>query len=161
MKYTLKLDASYRPLEVIDSFKAASMVLSGRAKSLEDYPELVHPTLHYPLVIVLKKYIRKHQFAKSCNRLNVIWRDNHTCQYCAKQFSYNELTMDHVIPKSKGGHKVWTNIVASCKACNSKKGNYLLSETNLKLLKKPKVPKVNFTDLKHPCEIKKEWKKYI
>ena len=160
MDYTLKLDASYRPIEIIDSYKAVSMVLSGRAKALEEYNEEIHPGIKIPSVIVLYKYIRKVPFTKRCNRRNVVWRDKNTCQYCQKIFSFKELTLDHVIPKSKGGHKKWSNIVCACKKCNNIKGNKLLFETNLRLLKLPEPPKVSFLDLEHPCPIIEKWKKY-
>jgi 5-methylcytosine-specific restriction endonuclease McrA len=160
MRYTLKLDASWRPIEVIDCFKSVSMVLSGRANTVEEYNEEIYPGIKIPSVIVLKNYVRTIPFSKACNRKNVIWRDQYTCQYCQDQFTYKELTMDHVVPKSKGGSKTWLNIVASCKQCNGIKGHRLLHQTNLKLKKQPSVPKVTFSDLDHPCKITKEWKKY-
>ena len=161
MLYTLKLDAAYRPLDVIDCFKSTSMVLSGRAKVLENYKEEIHPGIKTPSVIVLNSYIRKYSFFKNCNRSNVVWRDKNTCQYCGKSFSFKDLTLDHVIPKSKGGLKTWENIVASCKKCNSLKGNNYLFQTNLKLINKPKIPYVGFADLNHPCKLLHSWNKYI
>jgi len=161
MKYTLKLDAAYRPLDVVNCFKSVNMVLSGRAFALENYSEEIYPGINIPSVIVLKEYVRSYSFFKNCNRKNVIWRDKNTCQYCNKKYSFSELTLDHVLPKSKGGHKTWENIVACCRPCNSKKGNKLLSQTKLKLLKKPQPPKVKFTDLEIPCNILPSWEKYI
>jgi 5-methylcytosine-specific restriction endonuclease McrA len=161
MKYALKLDAAYRPLDVVDCFKSTSMVLAQRAKAIEFYNEEIHPGIKIPSVIVLKTYVRKYKFFKRCNRSNVVWRDKNTCQYCGNYFSFNNLTLDHVLPKSKGGHKEWTNIVAACKPCNSNKGNKLLTETNLKLIKQPIVPYVSFADLELPCKIQDNWKKYI
>lgn len=161
MLYTLKLDAAYRPLDVIDCFKSTSMVLSGRAKVLESYTEEIYPGIKTPSVIVLNNYIRKHSFFKNCNRANVVWRDNNTCQYCGKVFLFKDLTLDHVVPKSKGGLRTWENIVASCKRCNGIKGNHDLSQTNLKLIKQPKIPFVNFIDLNHPCKLLQSWNQYI
>lgn len=161
MKYTLKLDASFRPLEIIDSFKATNMILSGRARVLEEYREEIYPNINYPCVIVLCNYVRTRPFYKRCNRKNVVWRDNNTCQYCGNRFPYKELTMDHVLPKSKGGTKTWSNIVASCKNCNNRKGDATLSKTSLCLINQPQVPKVTFEDLEHPCKIKNQWRKYL
>lgn len=161
MKYTLKLDAAYRPLDVVNCFKSVNMVLSGRALAIENYDEEIHPGVLIPSVIVLKHYVRAYPFFKNCNRKNVIWRDKNICQYCSKKYSFSELTLDHVLPKSKGGHKTWENIVACCKPCNSKKGNKLLSQTKLNLLKTPQPPRVKFTDLDFPCNLLPSWKKYI
>ena len=160
MKYTLKLDASYRPIQIVDCFKSTSMVLSGRAKVLETYEEEIHPGIKMPLVIVLNTYIRKMPFAKKCNRTNVIWRDKNTCQYCGNIFFNAQLTMDHVYPKSKGGQKTWTNIVAACKSCNSKKDNKTLSTSGMQLLNQPYIPKIKFFDIKMPCSMHPEWQKY-
>ena len=66
--YTLKLDASWRPIEVIDAFKGANMVFGGRARVLESYDTGPHPTLKFPAVIVLKTYIHKRPFSLTCNR---------------------------------------------------------------------------------------------
>lgn len=160
MLYTLKLDASYRPIDIIDSFKSTSMVLSGRAKVLEYYQADIYPGIKTPLVIVLKKYIRRMPFTKRCNRVNVAWRDKNTCQYCGQKFFLTELTMDHVYPKSKGGIKIWTNIVAACKKCNSQKDNKTLSEAKMSLLNQPVAPKITFFDIKMPCEMHPSWEKY-
>jgi len=125
-RYTLKLDAAWRPIEIIDGFKGFNMCYTGRANVVLNYSDDF-----FPAVIVLKNYIRKDFMTYSCNRKNVIWRDKNTCQYCAKRFSYNELTMDHIIPKSRGGDKSWTNIVASCRKCNSAKGNKTPQEARM------------------------------
>ena len=119
-KNTLKLDAAWQPLEIIDSFKAFNMCLTGRAKLVLSYDSEV------PSVIVLNKYVRRFNFSLTCNRRNVFWRDGNQCQYCFNFFKNSELTMDHVKPKSLGGPKSWENIVACCKGCNSKKKNKLL-----------------------------------
>jgi hypothetical protein len=76
---------------------------------------------------------------------NNIWkRDKHTCAFCGKQFSDNKLSLEHIIPVSRGGEtKSWTNVVTACKKCNNQKGNKLLSEVNMKLLFQPYKPKYN------------------
>jgi 5-methylcytosine-specific restriction endonuclease McrA len=72
------------------------------------------------------------------SRKNIIRRDNYRCQYCGKKTS--TLTIDHVIPKSRGGTDTWDNLVAACVKCNNKKGNRTPSEANMPLLKKPRKP---------------------
>ena len=155
-RYTLKLDAAWRPIEIIDSFKGFNMCYGGRANVVLNYPDGF-----FPAVIVLKSYIRKDFMSYSCNRKNVVWRDRYTCQYCAKKFSFVELTMDHIIPKSRGGDKSWSNIVASCKKCNSNKGNRTPEEAKMPLIKKPTVPRWSIHVLLRDKKIPQEWKDFI
>ena len=160
-RYTLKLDASYRPIEVIDVHKGFNMVYSGRAKLLEGYR--TGPTYNtlYPSVIVLKTYISKRRINISCNRRNIIWRDKNTCQYCGGVFSFRELTMDHIIPKYLGGKKTWTNIVASCKRCNSRKGHKTIKEFGRKPLTNPKKPAITIREYYRYIPFPDSWERYI
>jgi 5-methylcytosine-specific restriction endonuclease McrA len=73
----------------------------------------------------------------SPSRSMIYRRDNHTCQYCGAR---SKLTIDHVIPRSKGGEDSWENLVVACSSCNTKKGNMLLEHTGMKLARKPKAP---------------------
>lgn len=162
MKYTLKLDASWRPIEIIDSFKAVNMVLSQRAKRVTDYSQEIVPGIKIPSVIVLNNYIRTQLFSISCNRKNVIIkRDKYICQYCSKKYSFSELTLDHVHPKSRGGKKEWCNIVTACKKCNIKKSNRSLEESSMKLLCSPKKPKVTFRIIYSSYNFHKSWLDFI
>lgn len=160
-KYTLKLDASWRPIEVIDAFKGVSMVYGGRARPLEWYDTGPHPTLRFPSVIVLKTYIHKRSFTLTCNRKNVVWRDRNTCQYCGGVFLFKELTMDHVLPQYHGGQKTWDNIVACCRKCNGKKGHNKLEEISMNLLTKPKKPAITIRDYYRQIEFPEVWDNYI
>ena len=159
--YTLKLDAAYQPIEIIDGNKGFSMVYSGRARVLENHDEQLNALFHYPSIIVLKNYIRKRPLHLSPSRSNIYWRDDHQCQYCSKYFSRSELTLDHVIPKSRGGQKTWDNLVACCTPCNQKKGDRTPSEASMSLLKKPKRPRFNIVRTKHGIRIPTNWKKFI
>ena len=154
-KLTLKLDAAWQPLEIIDSFRAFNMCYTDRARVLCKYSD------DMPAVIVLNKYVRRFSFTLTCNRRNVFWRDNYVCQYCSNTFHHNDLTMDHVHPKSRGGLKSWTNIVCSCKSCNSKKRNQTPKEARMPLLKRPYVPRVRMIDLYRNIFIREEWKDFI
>ena len=160
--YSLKLDASWRPIEIIDSFKAFGMIRSGRANVVEDYNVRAHGNKMFPAVIVLKSYVRKHEFVLSCTRRNVYARDNYTCQYCSYfANSKFELTLDHVIPKSRGGPKNWDNILNSCHKCNTKKAARTPKEAGMKLLKEPKRPKATFIDFYRMKNVPKQWSPYI
>jgi 5-methylcytosine-specific restriction endonuclease McrA len=94
-----------------------------------------------PSVLALKEYIplaRRPAFT----RFNVFLRDKWQCQYCASHYKTNELTFDHVIPRSRGGRTLWENIVTACQACNTTKGNRLPHEVNMHPITEPRMPAI-------------------
>ena len=161
---TLKLDSSYKPLDIIDSCDALSMVLRGKARVVENYSNCTINTTHVnfpePSVIVLNRFVDFKFFKVGCTRRNIYDRDQHICQYCHKWYSNNKLTLDHVVPKSKGGPKSWENLVTCCKSCNQKKGNLHLKECGMNLLTVPKKPKYQLLDYLGP-NIPEDWKIYL
>ena len=159
--YTLKLDAAWQPLEIIDSLKGFSMVYSGRARIVENYTQQFNALFYYPSVIVLKNYVRTRPVYLSPTRLNIYWRDLYKCQYCCEKFHESKLTLDHVIPKSKGGLKSWENLVTSCGRCNQKKGSKTPFEASMKLFKVPTKPKFSVFRTKPHLKIPLSWKKFI
>jgi len=159
--YTLKLDAAWRPIEIIKANRGFIMSWSGRAKPLRFYDDGPLKNEKYPAVIILNSYISKRKFTISCNRKNVFWRDNYICQYCGKKFSYGNLTMDHVIPKSKGGHRIWTNITTACHKCNNKKANKTPKESNMFPLNNPIFPNIKLTDVYRNIKIPDIWKPFL
>ena len=106
-------------------------------------------TIKVPHVLTLLKHKKIPKRRVGFSKLNVMYRDDLTCQYCGNKFPMNELTLDHVIPRSRW-HIVkrtskrdwtnWNNCVCACKWCNNKKGNNLLSEIDMKVLRKPYIP---------------------
>ena len=98
-------------------------MFSGRAQVVENHSQLACALFPFPSVVVLKSYIRKIHFKVSPTRNTIFHRDKYVCQYCHNRFSKSKLTLDHVIPKSKGGDKSWTNLVSSCGCCNQKKAD--------------------------------------
>jgi len=158
----LKLDATYRPIEVIDAIEALVLCIIGKAKALETYTkEISSPSKVFkiPAVIVLKNIVRYQFTGIICNKQNVFWRDQNTCQYCSKKFSAEYLTVDHVLPKSRGGKKSWTNLVAACKKCNQKKGCRTPQECDMIPIRKPTKPKTSI--LKTTNHISDLWKNYL
>jgi len=140
---TLKLDASYRPVGIVDCIEALVLCIVGKATAVEEYEEDISSpsiTFKIPSVIVLKTIVKYFDYQISPNRTNVIWRDSNTCQYCSKKMLSSELTMDHVLPKSRGGDNTWTNLVTCCKKCNQKKRDRTPEEAGMKLNKKPLKP---------------------
>jgi len=158
----LKLDATYRPVEVIDALEALVLCIVGKAKAIETYArEISSPskTFKVPAVIVLKNVVRYRFGGIMCNRQNIIWRDNNVCQYCTKTFPTEKLTIDHLIPKSRGGQNKWTNLVAACKKCNQKKGCRTPQECGMIPIRTPTKPKT--TVLKTTTVISELWKNYL
>jgi 5-methylcytosine-specific restriction endonuclease McrA len=159
--YTLKLDAAWKPIEIIKANRAFIMYWTGRAKPVLYYDLGPVENLKYPSVVILKSHISKRSFTIPCNRKNVFWRDDYICQYCGNKFSYGNLTMDHVVPKSKGGHKIWTNIVSACHKCNNKKGSKSIEEANMFPINMPKFPKVKITDMYRNIKFPDVWKQFL
>lgn len=116
-----------------------------------------------PEVIVLSEY-GGVMFDKAAvfSRRNLVKRDNYMCQYCGIELMDDELTIDHVIARSKGGSHSWTNCVVACFRCNSKKGDYELQEIGMSLLKQPHVPSVNEVTMNMPRHIRCDsWTKFL
>ena len=133
---------SYYPLSLCSWQDAVRLVFSERVSVVERYDKRVSsPSTSFllPSVIALKDYVipqRKPAFT----RFNVFLRDNFTCQYCHQNFSANELTFDHLVPRCLKGKTSWNNVVSACTSCNLKKGRRLLKFTDMKLLKQPSQP---------------------
>ena len=160
----LKLDASFRPIEVIDALEALVMCIIGKATPVETYDTKINSpskSFELPAVIVLKNIVKFRFTTVACNRINIVWRDNNQCQYCGNYFSTDKLTMDHVIPKSRGGKNTWENLVAACKKCNQKKGSRTPQESGMIPLKKPIRPKANILRTVKKNQISDLWKNYL
>ena len=110
----------------------------------EPHPESIHTIsfrLRVPKVILLVMFDRLPKKEVKFTRHNIFERDKNTCQYCGKAFDRNDLNLDHVIPRDRGGPTTWENIVCSCVSCNTRKANRTPFEAGLHLIRKPKRPK--------------------
>ena len=141
---TLVLDSTYFPVRIVSWQRAMILFLSGRAEVVTEYTERqiqgVTKTFALPNILKLHgRHISNRNVRFS--RHNIFWRDNFQCQYCKKTELPASLTLDHVLPQSRGGKTNWENIVSCCSPCNTKKGNRLPHEARMKLLKRPKAPK--------------------
>ena len=159
--YTLKLDAAWRPIEIVKANRGFVMSWTGRAKPIRFYDTGPIENEKYPAVIILNSYISKRAFSIPCNRRNVFWRDKYICQYCGNKFNYHQLTMDHVVPKSKGGHRTWNNIVSACRKCNGKKSNKTPKQAKMFPINSPKPPVVKLTDVYRNIKIPEIWKPFL
>ena len=162
---TLKLDSSYRPIQIMDAFDAFSMVWMDRAVLVEAYDGIKFHSTHaewdVPCVIAIKRYVNLRNFTLGCNRKNVLWRDRFTCQYCGKIMPPDRLTLDHVTPRSRGGPKTWENIVTACYRCNQRKGNSLPNEIGMIPLRLPKEPPTHIFQTLAKNSIHKKWLPYL
>src|SRR5690554_2509484 len=126
----LVLDSTYFPVQIIDWKKAMILFFTQRAEVVDFHEdiEIRSTSASFKLPKVLRLFQKVNQAAgfKSgvkFNRGNVFYRDKFTCQYCLQKFKEVELTLDHVMPKSRGGKTSWDNIVTSCHPCNNKKAD--------------------------------------
>jgi len=161
---TLKLDSSFRPIGVIDATEALILCIVGKAAAIENYKKEINSvtkTFILPAVIVLKRYVKFRLSTVTCNRTNIIWRDNNQCQYCANHFADEKLTMDHILPRSRGGRNTWLNLVAACKKCNQRKGNKTTKESGMTPIREPKRPKANILRTISKTQISPKWKNYL
>jgi 5-methylcytosine-specific restriction endonuclease McrA len=137
----LVLNATYEPLCVVSTRRAVVLVLGDKAEVVHDSGQRMHSahlTVEVPSVVRLTSYVRVPIRRRApLNRRAIFARDGGRCQYCAGPAE----SIDHVIPRSKGGQHVWENVVAACRACNTRKRDHLLSETRMKLHHHPAVPR--------------------
>ncbi|RLA94086.1 MAG: HNH endonuclease [Deltaproteobacteria bacterium] len=143
MQYTLLLNATYEPLRVISWKKAVVLVILGKVEVIEEYDREIRSvsfSIKLPSVVRLLRYVRRGGAEVKFSRRNIYARDGYRCQYCGRQFPYDELTCDHVIPRSRGGRTEWTNVVTCCRECNHRKGGRTPEEAGMRLLRQPKRP---------------------
>jgi len=160
----LVLDSSHIARSIITTHRAFSIFYKGNAVISHTHPEsfqLVNKELDIkkPSIIIVKSFVNIRNQKSPCNRENIYKRDDHTCVYCEKRKNKLELTLDHVIPQSKGGENSWENLVTACKPCNSEKADLELSEFTNKDID-PKRPHYLML-LKHQFHIPEEWKPYL
>lgn len=116
-----------------------------------------------PEVLLLDEYGKIPHRNVKYSKTNVFYRDKFKCQYCGKAFARSKLTVDHVLPKSRGGRSIWTNVVACCEACNKKKEDKTPEEAGMKLIKGPKEPYGGnpLFCLAESDRIRESWKKFL
>ena len=138
----LVLNASYEPINICGARRALVLVLKGVAKTEEEQGPVLHAArvrMPMPSVIRLLEYRRIPHQTRALSRKNILLRDRNTCQYCGVLLTSAELTLDHVVPRSRGGLSTWENLVACCHPCNRRKGNQMLYELmDMKLLREPR-----------------------
>jgi len=161
-KAVLLLNQNYEPMSVVDVRKAVVLYYLNKVEIVEKDGLLIRAvSVVYPVPSVVrllnyKSVPRKHIML---SRKNVIKRDNFQCQYCGTKVP--PFTVDHVLPKNRGGGDHWENLVCACVKCNNKKGNKLPEEAGMHLMRKPQKPS-NLFFIQHFFGIRDErWKPYL
>jgi 5-methylcytosine-specific restriction endonuclease McrA len=137
----LVLNATYEPINVCAARRALVLVLKGIAAAEESSRSFVRSpsrSLLLPSVIRLLEYRRIPFQGRALSRKNILLRDRNTCQFCARSLPSSELTLDHIVPRSRGGESTWENLVACCHPCNNRKGDRLPEEAGMRLLRRPR-----------------------
>jgi 5-methylcytosine-specific restriction endonuclease McrA len=147
---------TWEPLSVITIPRAINLLLAGKAVVIEQSGEFlrtVRDKYPIPSVIALRTFINVPRRRAHWSRRGVLIRDNYTCIYCGiqpggvvkgKMITKANLTVDHIIPRSRGGRDQWTNTACACYACNHRKGNRLPNEAGMKLRWEPKTPRTSY-----------------
>jgi 5-methylcytosine-specific restriction endonuclease McrA len=164
--------STWEPLGVISVPRAINLVLAGKALVIEEsgkFIRTVRDSLAIPSVIVLKHYINVPRRQAPWSRKGVLMRDGYSCIYCGvrpgmilqgKILARASMTVDHILPKSRGGKDTWTNTACACPVCNHRKGDKLPHEAGMKMLWEPKRPRTNYVVLEFGNE-NETWKRYI
>lgn len=146
MTNALLLNADFQPLQVLPARRAVMLILSGKAETVENGNgdalfRSASQTFNVPAVLKLKTFVKvPYRATVPLTRAAVLARDNKTCGYCLRHGD----TMDHIIPRSRGGKHTWLNIVTACKKCNAYKDDKTLAEIGWSLKIKPYAPKAWF-----------------
>lgn len=162
MSKVLVLNASYEPLNITSWKRAIVLLLKDKAEQLEHNGKVLRLGLPLPTVIRLRNYVNIPYKEIPLTRRNILHRDGHSCQYCG--YHGDELTLDHIVPRSRGGQDTWDNIVTACMRCNVKKGNRTPREAAMPLRTTPRRPhsSLHFEVSRHIHSGRhSEWRKYV
>ncbi len=159
----LILNQNYEPLNVCLARRALVLLLRGKAEVVENdsgYITTINNSFRIPSVIRLCYMIRRPYLRKKLTRIEIFYRDDYTCQYCGKKTHH--LTLDHVIPKHRGGKHSWENVVSCCAHCNQRKAGFTPEEAGMKLIQTPRYP--GHDGFRIPVHCLREnngWRKFI
>ncbi len=159
------LNATFEPLNVVSLRRAIVLLLKEKAEVIEAARAKIRSerlALDMPLVIRLVYYVRvPHRRLMPLTRRTVLARDQYTCQYCGAQPVKGQLTLDHVLPRSRGGEHSWENVVAACIPCNQRKRDRTIQEAGMTLLTAPGPPRYAAIVLLGKLQGNEVWRKYI
>lgn len=162
MNSVLVLNRDYSPLTICSVQRAFLLVFLEKAELLNSVEDRslrsISKSYPFPSVIMINTYINIPYKGVVLSRHNIFKRDGNRCQYCGTN---KDLTIDHLIPRSKGGKSSWTNLVTACKKCNAQKGDYSIEKAGLKLLNPPVKPSyISFIKM-GTGRLREDWKQYL
>ncbi len=161
----LVLNATYEPLSVVSIKRAVVLLLKEKAELLEAAETTLRArgiAMPVPLVIRMVYYVRiPRSMTLPLSRRTIMARDQYTCQYCGATPLRAELTLDHVLPRSRGGRTEWENVVVACRYCNQKKGNRTPKEAQMNLARQPRRPRYIALALLGENNQREVWNKYL
>lgn len=158
----LLVNRYFQPVQIASARRAFVLLFGGAALAVDEHGELfdfpswrkklvrplvddglpiVDGVLKVPRVLHLRRYERMRRPVIRLSRKNLMLRDEHQCQYCARRLPTRELNIDHVLPRSRGGSDSWENLVTACRACNLRKGRRTPDEAAMRLLRTPSAPR--------------------
>ena len=160
----LVLNENYEPLHICTARRAVVLVGRGKAEVLEHDETLplrsTDRAFPVPSVIRLVYLIRRPRPHRKLTRKGIFQRDRYTCQYCGKES--RDLTLDHVVPRIRGGRHTWENLVSACRQCNHRKGSKSPEEARMRLAKQPEIPRSTpYYIVYHYIDVRIEWRKFI
>lgn len=159
----LVLNQNYEPLNVCRVRRAMILLFRGKAEVLENGRGNLHSIkdmYDIPSVIRLVYFIRRPNHQRKMTKMEIFNRDKYICQYCSRQSK--ELTLDHVIPRKRGGEHSWENVVSACIPCNRRKAGRTPDEASMPLLHQPRPPRNDgFHVPYHFLRLNTEWHKYL
>jgi len=159
----LVLNQNYEPLNVCNMRRAVILVLRGKAEIIESAFEAFHSattTFVLPSVIRLVHMIRRPRPKVRLTRKEIFARDGWMCVYCGKHT--RDLTLDHVMPRHRGGPHTWENLVSACKICNHRKAGRTPQEARMAMAHEPHVPRVSIYHAFFPyLGAQEEWRKFV
>lgn len=165
LRSVLVLNATYEPLNIVPVHRAIVLLLKEKAEIVEAAKRQVRAerlAIDWPLVIRLVTFVPiPRRLPLPLSRRTVMARDMYTCQYCGGQPSKHELTVDHVIPRSRGGATIWENVVTACAPCNRRKGDRMPEEAHMMLRTKPARPHFVAIVLLGETNAHAVWRKYL
>jgi len=165
----LVLNASYEPIKIISWQRAMLLWLAEKVDVIEEHPDVavhsVSSSFTLPSIVRIRQYVRPRRIRTKVafSRNHIFLRDNHQCQYCRKSPPLKDLTLDHVVPATRGGPRTWDNLVTACRDCNQKKGSRTPEESGMSLLSAPRRVPLNFLPdiLLLRKQIPETWKIYL
>jgi hypothetical protein len=160
-RQVLVLNQDYSPITICSIYRGFLLVYLNKAELIKPFQEALHSidkAFPMPAVIKISRYVNVPFKGVMLNRHNIFKRDAHTCQYCG---SNRELTVDHVLPSSRGGKSSWANLVTACKRCNSRKGDFTPEEAGMPLFRIPYKPSYTLFLRDHSGYICEEWEPFL